>query len=397
MTGASDSEAREFATAFLSFLEWVYSQQTDSNEVVELVGHYLGEGAADQSVVTRSLPPFEHVNLQAALDAWSGEPGREVTVRGFSIPPHHPPVTLQQLLTGEHMLPLRLSAPALVDLPNGPGSTLACLQLALLLVSDENGRYVVMVRAPTEHDQQLAVEIAGLPVDTAQAVHARLAELRHRLNVFRRHVLEVGMAPMGGLTLEFGAIPQTARDDVVLPEAVLAPVERHALGIAAHRDALLGAGQHLKRGLLLYGPPGTGKTHTTRYLIRQMTGYTRFVLTGRALNVIGSVAELARDLEPAVIVLEDVDLVAEHRGWGWGWGWGWAGSVRVPCCSTCSTRWTVPPPTRTCCSCSRPTEPTCWSRRWPLVPAGSTSRSRSPYRTRRGARGCSRCTGARFP
>jgi hypothetical protein len=90
MTGASDSEAREFATAFLSFLEWVYSQQTDSNEVVELVGHYLSEGAADQSVVTRSLPPFEHVNLQAALDAWSGEPGREVTVRGFSIPPHHP-------------------------------------------------------------------------------------------------------------------------------------------------------------------------------------------------------------------------------------------------------------------------------------------------------------------
>jgi cell division protease FtsH len=36
-------------------------------------------------------------------------------------------------------------------------------------------------------------------------------------------------------------------------------VERHALGVAAHRAALLAAGQHLKRGLLLYGPPGTGK------------------------------------------------------------------------------------------------------------------------------------------
>jgi ATP-dependent 26S proteasome regulatory subunit len=51
-----------------------------------------------------------------------------------------------------------------------------------------------------------------------------------------------------------------------------------------------------------------------RYLVAQMSTYTRFVLTGRALNVIGSVAELARDLQPAVIVLEDVDLVAEHRG-----------------------------------------------------------------------------------
>ena len=95
-----------------------------------------------------------------------------------------------------------------------------------------------------------------------------------------------------------------------------ARVERHALGVAAHRDALLAAGQHLKRGLLLYGPPGTGKTHTTRYLVGQMDGYTRLLLTGRALHAIGSAAELARDLQPAVIVLEDVDLVAEDRSFG---------------------------------------------------------------------------------
>jgi ATP-dependent 26S proteasome regulatory subunit len=103
---------------------------------------------------------------------------------------------------------------------------------------------------------------------------------------------------------------------VVLPEAVLHRVERHALGVSQHRDALLDAGQHLKRGLLLFGPPGTGKTHTTRYLIGQMTGYTRLLLTGQALHAIGSAAELARTLQPAVMVLEDVDLVAEDRSYG---------------------------------------------------------------------------------
>jgi ATP-dependent 26S proteasome regulatory subunit len=94
---------------------------------------------------------------------------------------------------------------------------------------------------------------------------------------------------------------------------VLTRIERHAIGIATHREALLEAGQHLKRGLLLYGPPGTGKTHTTRYLLSRMDGHTRLVLTGRTLHTVGSVAELARDLQPAVIVLEDVDLVAEDR------------------------------------------------------------------------------------
>jgi hypothetical protein len=281
-----------------------------------LVAGFLGDAAVERSVVTRSLAVFEHVNLQTALDAWSREAGRTVDLRGVAIPPHHGPISLQQLVSGEGMPPLRLSAPPLVDLPNGPGSMLACLQLGLLLVTDTYGRYVVLVRGPSEHDRTLGVEIAGLSVEAAQAVHARLNELRSQLNVYRGHLLDVGLSPMGGVTLEFADNPATTRDEVVLPEVVLARVERHALGVAAHREALLAAGQHLKRGLLLYGPPGTGKTHTTRYLMGQLSGYTRLMLTGRALHAVGSASELARDLQPSAIVLEDVDLVAEDRSFG---------------------------------------------------------------------------------
>jgi hypothetical protein len=319
VTGASESEAREFAAAFRWFLDWLHSGHAgawDRNEVAILIGDFLGAEAATRSVVTRSWPLFEHVNLQTALNAWSREPGREVAVHGITVPPHYGSVTLQQLVIGEGMPPLHLSAPALVDLPNGPGSTLACLRLGPLLVTDASGRYVVMVNGPSEHEPSLAIEIAGLPVDAAQAVHARLGELRSQLNVFRGRVLDVSLTPMGEVSLDFGNVPRLLREDVVLPESVLGRVERHALGVAAHRDALLSAGQHLKRGLLLYGPPGTGKTHTTRYLIGQMTGYTRLLLTGQALHAIGSAAELARDLQPGIVVLEDVDLVAEDRSFG---------------------------------------------------------------------------------
>jgi SpoVK/Ycf46/Vps4 family AAA+-type ATPase len=40
------------------------------------------------------------------------------------------------------------------------------------------------------------------------------------------------------------------------------------------------------------------------------------VLTGRALAAVGAVTEMARALAPAVVVLEDVDLVAEERTMG---------------------------------------------------------------------------------
>jgi len=315
---APEAEAREFAAAFRGFIEWVHRTADDGqrNEVAALITGFLGPGGADHSVVSRDLPAFEHVNLQAAIDAWTAQPGRAVEVRGILLPPHHS-IMLQQVVSGEMMaVGLRLTAPALVDLPNGPASTLGCLKLALLLVTDARGRYVVMVQGPGEHHPTLEVEVAGLPVADAQAVLGELDKLRSELNVYRGHQLDVTIGPMGAVILTFAVPPGLSRDDVVLPDAVLNRVERHALGVAAHRAALLAAGQHLKRGLLLYGPPGTGKTHTTRYLLGQMTGYTRLILTGRALIGVGAVTELARDLQPSVVVLEDVDLVAEDRSHG---------------------------------------------------------------------------------
>ena len=313
----NESEAREFAASFRSFLEWVHDDARGGtrDEVAELVVGFLGN-RSQRSVVSRSLAAFEHVNLQTAINAWSSEPGREVVVHGLMLPPHHGDVTLQQVVTGGGHSPLRLSSPVLVDLPNGPGSTLACVEHAMLLVSDSRGRFVIRLSAPHEHKQTLDVEIAGLEVVEAQSVHARFGELRSALNVYRGHILDVRATPMGGVALEFTDIRKTRREDVVLPERVLARVERHAMGVAAHRERLLETGQHLKRGLLLFGPPGTGKTHTTRYLVGQMDGYTRLTLTGRALTAIGAVADLARELQPSVVVLEDVDLVAEERSHG---------------------------------------------------------------------------------
>jgi DNA polymerase III delta prime subunit len=145
---------------------------------------------------------------------------------------------------------------------------------------------------------------------------AELDQLRSDLNVYRGHLIDVSLDPMGRMSLAFASPASLSRDDVVLPDTVLARVERHALGVADHREALLSAGQHLKRGLLLYGPPGTGKTHTARYLLGQMKTYTRLVLTGRALVAVGGVTDLARSLLPAAVVLEDVDLVAEERTLG---------------------------------------------------------------------------------
>jgi len=110
--------------------------------------------------------------------------------------------------------------------------------------------------------------------------------------------------------------PVLPRDHLVLPGATLDQIERHVIGIAAHGARLRAAGQHLKRGVLLYGPPGTGKTHTVRYLLSRLPNLTAFILSGQALQLIGQACGLARLLQPSIIVLEDIDLIAADRSFG---------------------------------------------------------------------------------
>ena len=65
--------------------------------------------------------------------------------------------------------------------------------------------------------------------------------------------------------------------------------------------------------LLLYGPPGVGKTHTVRFLVSELVDTTIVELTGETLGAIRDACSIARSLQPSMIVVEDVDLIAQER------------------------------------------------------------------------------------
>lgn len=302
------------ARTLVALLDWANTAiPAVEHPIVARIRGYLTSEAIERSVVTRSLSLFEQVNQQIALDVWMAQAGRTVAVEGLSVPPHYGEPALHDLLRGGGVGPLRLGAPDLLDLPSGPDRTTTCFTSVLLFVDDARGRYLVRQRGPDpQGEPDIGLEIAGLSVQDAQAVLSELEALRSEHNVYRGQILELVANPFG-MTINFPLLTQTSRDDVVLPEAVLRRVERHTLDVAAQRDALRAAGQHLKRGLLLFGPPGTGKTHTSRYIVEHLPGSTVLMLSGRSLNVIGTVTALARDLQPSVVVIEDVDLIAEER------------------------------------------------------------------------------------
>lgn len=66
--------------------------------------------------------------------------------------------------------------------------------------------------------------------------------------------------------------------------------------------------------MLLHGAPGTGKTLTLMYLISRMPGRTVILVTGVGMGLLRAAIQMARSLAPSMVVLEDVDLIAQDRG-----------------------------------------------------------------------------------
>lgn len=310
-----------FGRAFQRFLESVNELSSDGEGAplrATLEAH-LGEDPLGLPVVSDRYAPFEHVNVQVAVDAWLEQQAGAHELVGLRGEQHHY-MSLADLVQHAHRREIVIGAVDYVSLADGPGSTRMCVRDGLYLVRDAAGKdaAAILLRGAHDHTPHPAVglEILARTRDYAGRILADIRRLTLERSVFRNQVISFAAGPFGEQTagpLAFHERPQLAREDVILPEATFAAIEEHVFGIAAHRERLRLSGQHLKRGLLLHGPPGTGKTLTTRYLIGRLTDHTVVLLSGAAFQYIEAAATLARSLQPALVVLEDVDLVAGER------------------------------------------------------------------------------------
>lgn len=284
-----------------------------------LLARHLGPEASSLPVVSESWANYDHVNLQGALERWTGAPGRRTSLVGLT-DFQHSMFTLADLAqSAASVHGPGIGAVAMARLASGPaGATRACVRCGLYLVIEGDARLALLLREgdPRRGIEQPMVEVLCADSDRAAAVLREIRRLALAHSVFRGQILSFGSEMFGprDTPLTFHERPALTREDLVLPGDVLEAVEAQVLGIARHRDRLVASGQHLKRGVLLHGPPGTGKTHTLRYLMSRLTDTTVVMLSGDALQFIAAAVSIARALQPALVIVEDVDLIAESRG-----------------------------------------------------------------------------------
>lgn len=321
-----EDEVARFAEVYQQFMERM-SQAAwagRANELKELLDGHVGADVATLPVVRESFLPYDHANVQVALSAYLESEGRGFELIGVTGSQRHYG-SLSDLIEMARHMGVRVGSVDFVNLPVGPDETLACVQFGLFLVDDRGTRLIILMRgAEEQHGQQsVTLEVFAAEPDRARTLLAEVHHLMVERNVFRGQVISFGQARMGYMAIGpvvFHPRPEITRDQLVLAPGQLDVIERQVFGIADHRDRLRASGQHVKRGLLLYGPPGTGKTLTVRYIASRVRDHTVLLLTGGGMHLVQPACSLARMLQPAVVVLEDVDLVAEERGMHPGYG-----------------------------------------------------------------------------
>jgi len=293
------------------------SHAHDGIAMSEPIRRHLGGDGAGLQVFGEEVPTFELPNLQVALDAlFAQRPEYEVEIIGVAGQGRRfADVSLSDLLTTRQYL---VGPPEYVNAAVGPDRMLPCLAWGVLLVTTAEGPICMFVRRGEERGPSpgLSVQVVGRDAGAARRLLDDLRALMHELDVFRGQVITIEADRYGGRRVRFLERPQLAAEHLVLPDGVLDRIERHVVGPTRHRTALLARDRHLARGLLLWGPPGTGKTHTIRYLTGRLVGATVIILSGPSLGLVGAFGNLARRLTPSVVVLEDVDLVAQERTFG---------------------------------------------------------------------------------
>jgi ATP-dependent Clp protease adapter protein ClpS len=281
--------------------------------------HFAGTPKDQLVATTRRFPGHMRADVQSALDKLFGAS----IVRFFGLHEQfrYETLTFSSLTTdGNHACTI---APAqFEDVDVGAEEPVRCLNNGLWLCQRDELRYAIVLSFHREYGREsgTCVEVV-VPTGEAGAAFVRncfsdFEAAVQAARCYRGKVLSLEIdsdyrGRSAGVTVH--RLPEVAREDVILPPAALELLDRNVLGFVRVRDQLRRLGQSTRKGLLLYGPPGTGKTHTVRYLASNLPGHTTLLVTADQVGLLSQYMSLARLLQPALVVIEDADLIGRAR------------------------------------------------------------------------------------
>jgi hypothetical protein len=301
---------------------WWTKRRARVATLIATLTEFFGQAPDEFSIVSRKFAMVDLPNLQRAIDRVAARQGSHATVIGYSTEFGGSEANLRAMiaksgLMGRVMTSVNLAPVVQRDVDIGVDERLLCVENGIHLLVSPQGKAAIHV-CRSRYAIDLEIEVLAATSETGARLIEEIRSEIAAANVYRHKILSLECDPehwggSGHANVRFHRFPIVRREDIILPEATLQLLERNTTRFFQYADEIKRSGRSVKRGLLLHGRPGTGKTFTAKWLASSLEQVTVILLSGEQLWLIKQCCQMARMLAPAMVIMEDVDLVATAR------------------------------------------------------------------------------------
>ena len=280
--------------------------------------------AVDNLTISERRFPFRvRADLQRAVDRLFSAETVVSHFCGVRKEYSHEGIVLSDCLLASDHNPAVSVPPQYEEIDIGDVDSIRCLKNGLWFLRQGENRFVVLLAPVGQFGQvtgiQFQIATVNDPAGTriTQAFFKNLEESVLKAESYRGKILSLEAAEHAysgeSSGIKVHKLRTVERDQVILPRKTLDLLDRNVVQFVKQRSRMARYQLSTKKGILFYGPPGTGKTHTIHYLARFLEGHTTLLVTAEQIGLLGEYMTLARLLQPSIVVIEDVDLVAQDR------------------------------------------------------------------------------------
>jgi L-lactate utilization protein LutC len=176
-------------------------------------------------------------------------------------------------------------------------------------VPDSGAQFMLIMQASTRQSYGYIADSIGLMYGEADetSVITLARGLLQAANPFKNRVVLINR----DLRTIRSRLSDRSWDDIIPHQRAREELDFIAASIR-DREMLKAEGLTIKRGLLLSGPPGDGKSTAIECFVNGIAGEATIIIV-EAVEHIRAVYHLAQALAPAVVILEDLDLMTKSR------------------------------------------------------------------------------------
>lgn len=288
-----------------------------------LAAHFRPVPTNDVTISQREFPFRVRADLQRAINRLFGDQTQVLHFCGVRNEYSHEGVSLSDCLISRGCNHAVAIPPEYEEIDIGDDQPVRVLKVGLWLLEQRGLRFAVLLSPSGSFGQVTGMRFdVGTPTspEGTTVVREFFRQLENAIlksESYRGKVLSLEQGEHSytgestGITVH--RLRHVEREQVILPETTLALLERNVINFLRQRERLTEFRQATKKGILFYGPPGMGKTHTIHYLSRALAGHTTLLISAEQVGLLAEYMTLARLLQPSIVVLEDVDLIARDR------------------------------------------------------------------------------------